>query len=355
MNLAERLLSERIKRREREARQKYAEGSQLKRAQYEVAREERCLLAEHIHLESEEAQVLQKRAELEQEMQRRSFEPESNMKEVSAGCSRETALPADEVVSWWRLLGRPWTCGWRVFLVLSIVASIVLGVVAKENRVFSPVYAVAMAGCIPLSISFFFAELATHVGVKYRLLAAVFALGGVLSVTLTIFVNQHLPDSAKDAIFAGIVEEPCKGAVLVSILVMLPRFKGTLAGLAFGSAIGAGFATIETFDYAYAFGENGMPSTTVLVLRTVLSPLMHTGWTAALGGALWFVQHPFGVKNSPSRWCCVVVVLAAMIGCHCLWNSGTPVGYAPLIVWIVIFYYAKRGVLEIEVLGRRAT
>ena len=43
------------------------------------------------------------------------------------------------------------------------------------------------------------------------------------------------------------------------------------------------------------------------------------------------------------------IVLLAMIGCHCVWNSGSPVGYLPLIVWIIIFYYAKRGVQEINV------
>lgn len=350
MSLAENLLSERIKKRKAEARQRYAEGSQLKQAQYEAIQEERRLLAERVRLEREEAQAQQSKMEVELAIRQQMLEPELVHEEASVLPGPVLHMPSE--VSWWHLLGRPWTCGWRVFLILSIIASIVLGVVAKENRDLAPVYAAAMAGCIPLSICIFFAELAKRVGVKCQLLAAVFVLGGLLSIGLTTLVNHCLPDLTRSAALAGVVEEPCKGAVLLFILVALPRFKGTLAGLAFGSAIGAGFASIETFGYAYTFGANGMPSTFVLVLRGVLSPLMHTGWTAALGGALWFVQHPFGEKNVTLRWCCAGAVLAAMIGCHCFWNSGSPVGYIPLIVWGIIFFYAKRGVQEIESLGR---
>lgn len=350
MSFAESLLLERIQKRKAEARERYAEGSQLKQAQYEAVQEERRLLAERVRLEQREKQVRQARAEVELAIQHQIHETDSVQEEPEKRVE-PIASPLAEV-SWWHLLGRPWTCGWRVFLILSIIASIVLGVIAKDNRDLAPVYAAAMAGCIPLSICIFFAELAKRIHVRYRLIAAVFVLGGILSIGLTTFVNHCLPNLTESATLAGLVEEPCKGAVLVLILVVLPRVKGTLAGLAFGSAIGAGFASIETFGYAYTFGANGMPSTFVLVLRGVLSPLMHTGWTAAFGGALWFVQHPFGEKNITLRWCCAGAVLAAMIGCHCFWNSGSPVGYVPLIVWVIIFFYAKRGVQEIESLGR---
>ena len=78
---------------------------------------------------------------------------------------------------------------------------------------------------------------------------------------------------------AGLTEEPIK-AIALLILAMFPRqFPGILSGVALGVSIGAGFAVLETFDYAYAFGEAGRPDTFVLLLRGILSPLMHMAWT----------------------------------------------------------------------------
>lgn len=213
-------------------------------------------------------------------------------------------------------------------------------------------YAAAMAACVPCTVCVFFTELARRMDLSWLWVLATYLIGGVASILMTLFVNLHATFLPKQAAWAGVVEEPCKGAVLLVILVAFPHVRGVLAGLAIGAAVGAGFASIETFDYGYRFGSIGEPSTFVLIYRGVLAPMMHTGWTAALGGALWYIRYPDGLPLFATRCWYAVGVFALMVICHCVWNSGNSVGYFPLVVWALIFFYACKGTSEMRLLGR---
>lgn len=344
MNLAESMLAGRIQKREQEIRSKYAEMSRLSKAIFESEQENRRLDAEREALARRQELTLREKSALDARLAQAGLDSIINGDRKDSRAWQSAARASD--LTWWRLMGRPWTCVWRVFLILSAIGCVILGVSVRREPSLHVVYAAAMAACIPVSICIFFAELAHRAGVKWQSLLAVYVFGGIVSISLTMFVNRCLPFLVGNAVWAGVVEEPCKGVVLLFLMVAFAKANSVCAGLAFGAAVGAGFASIETYGYAYAFGAHGMPSTYVLALRGVLSPLMHTGWTAALGGALWYIRYPHHAHLRGQRVWCAIGVFGAMIGCHCFWNAFHSIGYLPLLVWVLIFFYAKKGVEE---------
>ena len=181
--------------------------------------------------------------------------------------------------------------------------------------------------------------------------AAVTAVGGVGALALALVLYRLT--GIEEAGLAGLVEEPAKGAMLALLAMASRRFPGILSGVALGVCVGAGFAIVETFFYAYGFGEDGWPSTWVLIVRGVLSPLTHLAWTGALGGAMWAARgagrsgwHAFG---SWLTW----GILAAMVIMHCIWNSVGPVEWLAVALWALIFRFVKRGVAEASAWGFR--
>ena len=350
MNLAESVLAGRIREREQETRAKYAEVSRLSRARFDSEQESRRLEAEREALARRQELALREKSEIDAQYAQAGLD--SIISNGRTGLTDGQSAATGPDIAWWRLMGRPWTCVWRVFLILSAIGCVILGVFVRREPSLHVVYAAAMAACIPVSICIFFAELARHAGVRWRLVLVVYILGGIVSVSLATLVNRCLPFLSGKAVWAGIVEEPCKGATLLVLMGAFSKTTSICAGLAFGAAVGAGFASIETYGYAYAFGVHGMPSTHVLVLRGVLSPLMHIGWTAALGGALWYIRSPHHAHLRGLRVWCAIGVLGAMIGCHCFWNAFHSIGYLPLMVWVLFFFYANKGAEELAHSGK---
>ena len=243
------------------------------------------------------------------------------------------ALPA----AWWGFLGRPWSGAWRWVLGIGAAACAALGLATSAAPEAHGLYAVAMAGCVPVAMVTLFCELEASRRVGAWVAAAVFVAGGALSIGLTFLLNALT--GIDSPFLAGVTEEPAKGAVLLA-LAFVPRFRGILCGLALSVCVGAGFATIETVGYAYSFGEGGLPSTGVLLLRGVLSPFTHMGWTGALGGAMW------AARSAPSQTWVAAAVLLGMVAAHCLWNTLGPLTYLSLALWALIFHYVRRGAEE---------
>lgn len=345
MSLAHNILSQRIKERKEKVQRQVAEATELAHDHYQNKQLSQRLAIEQGKLAQLESALIKERDELV-----RQLVNTKNRKSPSG-----EVLPREEYrsLAWWKFFCRPWSFVWRIVLILGTIGCILLGVWVRAHPTFHWVYSAAMAGCVPITVCVFFTELARRIDLKGWWVVVTFLFGGIFSILLTMIVNRlatFLPDQAS---WAGVVEEPCKGAVLLVLWVALTQVKSAFAGLALGAAVGAGFATIETFQYAYYFGAQGMPSTFVLIYRGIISPVMHTGWSAALGGALWYINFPEDAQRRKLKRCCdTLVVFILMILCHGLWNWSPGISALPLVVWVIILFYLKRGSIEMRLRGK---
>ncbi len=106
-------------------------------------------------------------------------------------------------------------------------------------------------------------------------MTAIIASGGDPTVT-TVFV-------------APLVEEFCKGAAVVLILLLRRReFDGVIDGIVYAGMAGVGFAFVENILYlGRTLQESGGAATgVVFLLRCVVSPFAHPLFTAAFGVGL---------------------------------------------------------------------
>ena len=272
-----------------------------------------------------------------------------------AGASRvgvcRDGASAVEGPAWVALLGRPWSWRWRWVLGIGAAVCVALGVAAVAMPGVHVVYAAAMAACVPVALVTLFCELDTTGRVSGGVAAAVTAVGGVGALVLALVLYRLT--GIEEAGLAGLVEEPAKGAMLALLAMASRRFPGILSGVALGVCVGAGFAIVETFGYAYGLGEDGWPSTWVLIVRGALSPLTHLAWTGALGGAMWAARGAgrpgWRAFGSWVTW----GILAAMVLMHCIWNVVGPVEWLAVALWALIFRFVKRGVAEASAWGFR--
>lgn len=258
---------------------------------------------------------------------------------------QETCQEAIRNLSFWVLFCRPWSIHWKWVFLIGAIACFLTGLFASSDFIPHEIYAFLMALTVPMTMVTFFCELDVTRAVSGWTAAIVAFFGGLLTVSIAAVLNIGLEI---EAWMAGLTEEPIK-AIALLILAMFPRqFPGILSGVALGVSIGAGFAVLETFDYAYAFGEAGRPDTFVLLLRGVLSPLMHMAWTGALGGAMWAARGPhrsgWAALSSWQFW----AVFGAMILFHCIWNAVGLINYLAIALWSIIFHYLKKGFAEVS-------
>ena len=254
--------------------------------------------------------------------------------------------------AWYRLLGRPWSWAWRWVLGGGIVACAVLWMVMQSVPELHPLYACLMSLCVPWAMVTLFCEMDVSRRVSWWVASLVMLFGGAASigVSLVLWMAWGIEPTVP---LAGVVEEPAKGAMLALLAMASRRFPGILSGVALGVCVGAGFAIVETFGYAYGLGEDGWPSTWVLIVRGALSPLTHLAWTGALGGAMWAARGAgrpgWYVFGSWVTW----GILAAMVLMHCVWNVAGPVEWLAVALWALIFRFVKRGVVEASAWGFR--
>ena len=346
MSLARDILSQRIKRRDDKVQRQVEEVTELTRGQYQNEQLSQQLAIEQGKLAQTESSLIQERDALVRQWEKSVRDRKSNPVEV---LPRGGYCP----LAWWRFFCRPWSFVWRIVLVLGTIGCVLLGLLVRAHPTLHWVYSAAMAGCVPITVCIFFVELAKRIDLKGWWVVVTFLFGGIFSILLAMLVNRLATFIPNQAYWAGVVEEPCKGAVLLTLWVALTQARSVFAGLAFGAAVGAGFATIETFQYAYYFGAQGMPSTLVLIYRGIISPAMHTGWSAALGGALWYINFPDGAPGKKVRRCWqAFAVFILMILCHGLWNRSPGISSFPLVVWAVILFYLKRGSIEMRLRGK---
>lgn len=88
-------------------------------------------------------------------------------------------------------------------------------------------------------------------------------------------------------VIAPLVEEPCKGLILVPI-ALSRSFDDMTDGFVYGASAGLGFAMTENFLYFVGAAANPETWFGTVVIRTLYSAVMHATASAALGAGLGF-------------------------------------------------------------------
>jgi RsiW-degrading membrane proteinase PrsW (M82 family) len=152
-----------------------------------------------------------------------------------------------------------------------------------------------------------------------------FLYGGVLGVLgASALEAQFLEQpSLGTYIGVGLIEEAAKLAALWLVAWRLPRYT-MRDGIAFGAAVGFGFAAFETAGYAFnaIFTLSGLSLRNLVeteILRGILTPVGHGLWTAILGGVL------FRAAATRGRLRLTGAVVAWYVGVsllHGLWDAA---------------------------------
>ena len=138
---------------------------------------------------------------------------------------------------------------------------------------------------MPLAVLLLMWEMNIPRNIPIYAVLGMFFVGGGLSLIFT-FLVLGIPSLdnlfASGSQWAALAEEPTKLAALC-VFLWKPKYKYVLNGILIGAAIGAGFAAIETIDYALFRGGD---MNSVLIMRGLLAPGGHVIWAALYGGAL---------------------------------------------------------------------
>ena len=159
--------------------------------------------------------------------------------------------------------------------------------------------------------------------------AASFGIGGVLgvlgasvieSLVVHAITNPTQGLSLGGAFLVGLIEEGCKGAVVIFLARKIPH-TSQMDGLLLGGAVGMGFAALESTGYAFTalLISHGhiSASLTSTVLRGLLAPFGHGVWTGILGAMLFRESGPRHFRIT------VPVILAYLFvsALHALWDG----------------------------------
>lgn len=164
------------------------------------------------------------------------------------------------------------------------------------------------------------------------LIASAFAWGGVVSIFLSLIVNTLLGTIAGGVtgnpmigqlfsvvISAPVFEELFKGIGVVLILIFFRKeFDDILDGIVYGGVVGLGFATVENILY-YGRGVNDGSIIFLLLVRGVMSPFIHSTFTAMTGIGCGIA------RESHNKLVKFIAPIGGYIGAvvlHMAWNGG---------------------------------
>ncbi len=252
-----------------------------------------------------------------------------------------------------------WVKPWIFVRVLIVGIALIIPLILMDNMgygVYSLIPTIFIGSLvIPLGVVIFFFELNIPKNISlYQILMMIF-VGGCVSLIITGLLSDVV--TLQGAQWASITEEPAK---ILAICIFLRKNQKyyILNGILIGSAIGAGFAFIETTGYV--LGNNA--SMDILIMRGVLSPGAHVAWAAIEGGVLVKVMN--GQKFSPSHLIKgeTILYFAISTALHFTWNYPflimpipfvLDVKYIILIVgaWLVLLKLMNNGVNEVVALS----
>jgi protease PrsW len=222
------------------------------------------------------------------------------------------------------LFGRPW-------LVILVAGAPVLGVSALITSVTQDVILVPEL----IIVGSFLAPVATMVfaltrrhehRIESQTILVAFLLSGTLALVVSALLETYLLPKANFAnLGVGLIEESCKGAIVVIVAHLWVRTRAPRDGLILGAVVGAGFAAFESSGYAMATmlaDANKHPVLNILQTeysRALYTPFAHITWTALLGGALFYAaQGRDKFRVTPT----VLWTFAGIVVLHGSWDAS---------------------------------
>lgn len=170
------------------------------------------------------------------------------------------------------------------------------------------------------------------------------------SVFIHPVLHGGLANLVSTAVSAPLVEESCKGAALVLLLLFLRNeFDGPTDGIVYASMVALGFAMVENVEYyMQGLGPKGGLAFT-LVMRGVIAPLCHPLFTSMTGlGVAYAATH-----RGPLRGVAVVVGWIGAVALHALWNGSTVIGLGGLAISYLILIGVLTGLIIVLVMDRK--
>jgi RsiW-degrading membrane proteinase PrsW (M82 family) len=278
--------------------------------------------------------------------------PEEIEEYFIVGTARTTPPIRDVPTGW----PKPWFF-MRVLLFIGVIyAGFAVAMDQFRNTNLIPGLIMMGSLAMPLSTVFLFFELNAPRNVSFPSVLMLVCLGGIVSLTTSLFGFRVSDLRWLGASSAGIVEEVGKLAAVV-LICRQSRFKYILNGMLFGAAVGAGFAVFESagyaFNYLLEYRSLQVMSTTIHV-RAFLSPLGHVAWTAIAGAALWRVKGDQPLSPSMLADARFWKTFLIPVVLHMVWNSPVQLPfYLKYVVlgaigWFVIFALVQQGLKQVR-------
>jgi RsiW-degrading membrane proteinase PrsW (M82 family) len=215
------------------------------------------------------------------------------------------------------------------------------------------------AFAIPISLVIFFFETNAPRNVSIYQVIKLMLTGGVLALLATLLISTVIAGSTANvlgALLIGVAEET--GKVLALMLVINKvRYRWTLNGLLFGSAVGAGFAGFESAGYSFGAllqNESAAPMLQSIVMRGLLAPGGHIVWTGLCGAALWKVKGNERFRTSMLQDMRFLRVFGLAIVLHGMWDMPINLPFflkyiaLTIIAWIAVLSFIQDGLKQLE-------
>jgi RsiW-degrading membrane proteinase PrsW (M82 family) len=123
-------------------------------------------------------------------------------------------------------------------------------------------------------------------------------------------------------IVAPFIEEIAKGIFLLFVTSPMKDFDNMTDGVVYGAAIGLGFGMTENFLYFLTASQNIEQLLYLIIIRSILSAVMHACSTAAFGAFIGYAK--FHSKQG-RKWLIPLGLITAMF-IHFFWNYSVTIG-----------------------------
>ena len=213
-------------------------------------------------------------------------------------------------------------CGTGLWLAAIAVTAV------TSNALLLPTDILAGSFVVPVTAVVWIFEHAADSTLAPRRVLLAFVVGGGLSMLLAVLVEHwSLPSGGMRSVSVGLIEEVAKATLVMIFAAGLARF-GTRSGMLLGSAVGFGYAALESSGYALnAFNgllAPGRVGDGLIVMfqvesdRAIFAPVLHGLWTSVLGGIM------FRTASRTRRLRVIPVMIGALflvVAVHASWDA----------------------------------
>lgn len=257
----------------------------------------------------------------------------------------DTTPRADQMLAQWQ---KPWL--FFRLLVIGLIFTLLCGIMIymQQSAGYITLWSIGSL-IIPLAILTFYWEINIPRDIPIYTVIGVFFLGGVISLVITIVLDQIInSEYGQFAWFAPAYEEPAK-LLAAAIFIKKVNTRYGFGGILLGGAVGAGFAAFENIKYVFNYyaqsvaaaaqGEAIDPTALpmeVFILRSLLSFGGHAIWAAMYCGALVLEKgdRPLSINLFFKKR--FLIYFGAAFGLHFLWNLLSSLGIWVNVILMVV-------------------